>query len=165
MATQIRKTDAWVQPMADAHNALKAQIGAGAFFHLDISEVKPNPALATPVGLQACIAALKDLIGVARFMVADTLGHKVVDATVLPLVSDPVDLPSCLTAANAIKTWYNTHRASTTYHYNADSTNVTAATNATDQASLETLVAELQVDMTAHGNSGPSAPSVRVMQA
>lgn len=163
MATQIRKTDLWVQPMADAHNALKAQIGAGAFFHLDKSEVKPTAALATPIGLPACIVALKELIGVYLFHAADLLAHKVADAGSLPAVSDPVDLTSCNTAANLLKTFHGTHIASTAINYAADATNTITSANATTQGSLETLLAELQTDIAAHMASAPSAPSIRAI--
>jgi hypothetical protein len=65
-----------------------------------------------------------------------------------------VDLATAITALNAIKGFYNTHRASTTYHYNADSTNTITSADATDQSSANTLANELKTDFTAHVTSG-----------
>lgn len=165
MATQIRKTDQWVQPVADLVNALKAQIGAGSNFHLDKSEVKPSTANLSPVGLAPCLVALNELIGVYTFHAADLLAHKVADAGSLPAIGAAVDLASAQTAANLLKTFHTAHIASTTVNYAADATNTIGAANATNQASLETLIAALQTAITAHMASGPSAPSVRAMPA
>ena len=160
MATVLTKTSPEVEPLALAHNQLKAQIGAGAFFHLDKCEASVTAPSATD--LATSLVRLTQVIGLARFHFGDTLAHKVADVTALPAVSDPQALASAITAANALKAAYNTHIASTTYHYNADATNATASANASDQATLNTLVNELYTDLTAHVASGPSAPSLRV---
>lgn len=163
MATRIRKTDTWVQPVADAHNALKVQIGAGSKYHLDASEL--IPVAGAPSGLPACLVTLKNLIACYIFHAADLLALKVADAGSLPLPTDPVDLTTANTAANLLKTFHGTHIASTTIHYNADSTNTITSANATDQGSLETLLAELLTDFTAHIANAPSAPSLRTVAA
>jgi hypothetical protein len=78
--------------------------------------------------------------------------HKVVDTTLSAtyVPSYVVDLTTAVATVNAVKAWYNTHRASTTYHGVADSTNATAATDATDLASAITLANELKTDINAH---------------
>ena len=63
--------------------------------------------------------------------------------------------------ANALKAAYNLHRASTTYHESADSTNTVSSSNATTIASLITLAAELQADITAHLRNAPVSAAVR----
>lgn len=70
-----------------------------------------------------------------------------------PLVStgrDPYDLNSCIQAANCLKALYNDHIADTTVHDAADSTNTISSSNATNLASLQTLLNELKGDYNAH---------------
>lgn len=165
MATKIRKTDPLVSVYATAFNSLKAQIGAGAFFHLDKSELTVVSANASD--LASSLTLCKELMNVYAFHLADTLAHKVVDSTnvVAATVASVVDLASAITAANQLKTAYTAHIASTTHNYNADATNTIAAVNATDQSSLNTLLNELKTDLNAHMASGPSAASLRVTSA
>ncbi len=163
MATVLRNTDPNASVYVAVHNALKKQIGAGANFHLDISEVVVSAANATD--LATSLTLCNQLIGVGVFMLADTLAHKVVDPTSWPALGAGLDLASAITAANLMKATYNTHRASTTYHYTADSTNVSAATNASDQSTLNTLLNDLKTQLLAHMASGPTCPSLRLVGA
>lgn len=159
MATLVRNTDPVLACVCTAHNQLKAQIGAGSSFHLDASEVAVSAANAS--SLATSLALAKQLRTVYLFHLADTLAHKVVDTP--PALSEPTDLATAITFANALKADYNTHRASTTYHHNADSTNAVSSSDASDQASLNTLLNEIKTDLAAHIASAPSAPSLRLV--
>ena len=163
MATVVRTTGPETAAWAAAHNDLKAQIGAGSHFHMDACELTVSAANAS--SLATSLVLCNQLIAVMRFHFADLLALKVADATSLPALNAAVDLTSAQTAANLMKASYNTHRASTTYHYNADATNVTSSADASDQSSLNTLLNELKTDVNAHIADGPAAKSIRVVAA
>jgi hypothetical protein len=162
MAITVKKQD-FLDPFVTAFNGMKAQIGAGAFFHLDKGEYAAASASASD--LATSITRTRECAALFKTHFADTLAHKVVDPNAgLAALTVPgvYDLPTAIAAANAIKAAYNLHRASTTFHYNADATNATTSADASDQTSLNTLVNELVADFTAHIASGPAAPSIRV---
>lgn len=161
MATVLRKTFPGCQALADAINDLKAQIGPGAFFHLDKCErviVSPNA-----TDLPTSLVLVNEIRAVYNFHIADSLALKAVD-TVNTIASGPaIDLATAQTLANQIKVAYTAHIASTTYNYAADATNTIAAANATDQTTLNTLVNALKTAINAHLASGPAAKSIRVV--
>ena len=64
MATPIRKTEPSVILWATAHNDLKAQIGAGANFHLDKSEKIVTSANAAD--LATSLTLVNEMIGVYK---------------------------------------------------------------------------------------------------
>lgn len=161
MATRFPRTGPWVQPVATAFNALKAQIGAGAFFHLDKSEFVVEAANGDGT-LAKALALANNIMQVYLFHLADTLAHKVVDAP--PALVAATDLTTAQTLANAIKADYNAHIASTTYHYNADAANGIIAADATNQATLDTLLNEIKTDFNLHMASGTAAASLRVVE-
>jgi hypothetical protein len=171
MATQIRKTDPNIQAFCDAHNDLKTQVGAGAFFHMDKSEATVTPAdstdLPTALVLLNAIRAVWNQASTPGMSYPghsyDTLAHKVVDSTDQTAAPVATSLATAQTLANDIKAKYNTHRASATYHYNADSTNAVAAADATDLASLITLVNDIKAKLNAHMASGPASKSLRAV--
>jgi hypothetical protein len=163
MATVVRKIDPVVEIVAAGHNALKAQIGAGAFFHLDKSERTVTAANAS--SLATSLTLLKEILSVYAFHLADTVAHKVADTTNVVTSPAPTDLTTAITAANELKGDYNAHIASTTFHYNADATNTIAAANASDQSTLNTLLNEIKADFNAHMASGPAAASFRLVDA
>lgn len=169
MATVLRKINPYVQPLADAVNSLKTQIGAGSHFHLDASEV--TALLANATDLPSAIALVNQIKrvwnggygGTYPGHTQDLLAHKAVDSADVTAVADAADLTTAEALANDLKAKFNTHIASTTYHYNADATNTIAAANATDLASLETLVNAIKTSLLAHWASAPSAASLRVV--
>lgn len=166
MATQWRNTHPTLQQIATAINSLKSQIGAGSSFHLDVSD---SNVTATNASDAATLLTLTNqLIVVYRahledpaFVEGGALSHKVADPA--PSLTIATDTASCITALNAIKADYNTHRASTTYHYNADGTNAVTSSDATDQASAITLANEIKTDLNAHIASAPSGASIRMV--
>lgn len=161
MATVLRKIDPLVQTIADAHNDLKAQIGAGSAFHLDKSEETITAANASD--LATSLTLVNQLKAVYEFHRVDTLAHKAADSTDSISSATAIDLASAITLANEIKAKYNTHIASTTYHYNADATNAVAAADATDQGTLDTLANAIKTAINAHMASGPAAKSLRAV--
>lgn len=163
MATVLRNIDPIIQSVADAHNDLKAQIGAGAFFHLDKSEVTVTAANATD--LATSLVLCNQAIAVYRFHFADTLALKAADATALPALGAAIDLASANTAANLIKTSHATHIASTAAHYAADATNTVLTANATDLTTLMALLNDIKAKINAHMASGPAGKSLRVVSA
>lgn len=160
MATLIRKTSPEVDLWVAAHNDLKAQIGAGANFHLDKSERSLVSASASD--LPTLLVRTNELINVFTFHFADTLAHKVAAASSLPAQNAAVDLASAITALNLMKASHNTECASTARHYNADASNTTTSANATDLASSITLANELFTDLGNHMASAPAAASLRI---
>ncbi len=121
------------------------------------------------------IAAVNEMLKWYKFHMADTLAHKVAGVALTSYVPVSIGdggtqamidaLAVAILRANDIKAKYETHRASTTHHYTADSTNTISASNATDQTSLNTLLVELKADLNLHGASGVSAKSVRAVGA
>ncbi len=168
MATTWRTIDPYLTQIAAALNAIKAQIGAGSSFHLDVSDINVTAANATDAA--SLLTLSKNLVTVYRQHLEDplyidggVLSHKAVDTA--PALTMPTDTASCITALNAIKGDYNTHRASTTYHYNADGTNAVSSSDATDEASAITLANEIKTDLNAHIASAPAASSIRMVRA
>ncbi len=194
MARVIRKTEPGLEELATMINDLKAFVVArdrlavadlisiaadsvafsaptladpGA--HNDRSEKVLSAAAST--NLATSVAAVNEMLSWYAFHMADTLAHKttgVALASYTPVstsLSGAEQLAAAILLANDIKAKYNTHRASTTYHYTADGTNVIAAADATDQTSLNTLLVELKADLNLHGASGVSAKSVRLVGA
>ncbi len=194
MARVIRKTDPVVTELATMVNDLKAFVVArdrlmvadlisiaadsvafsapgladpGA--HNDVSEKTIASAAAT--NLATSVTLTNEILSWYAFHMADTLAHKtagVALADYTPVGSSLTNaekLAAAILLANDVKAKYNTHRASTTYHYTADGTNVIAAADATDQASLNTLLIELKADLNLHAASGVAAQSVRLVDA
>ncbi len=149
--------------------ATPALVDAGA--HNDVSEVLVTSADADggddDDGLAGSLTLLNEILAWYAFHMADTLAHKVVGVA-LASYAKASSLATAVTRANDIKSKYNTHRAATTYHYTADSTNVVTATDAsgpTDLAGLILLLNDIKAQLNAHAISGVSAKSVRLVDA
>lgn len=160
---------------SDPHNEKIAQsirsVALGAVstkYHVDKGSVGSDPYLVTAAdgdGTAPKLLALAQDI-VAKYLIhttdtnsygaTGTAAHKVIDTTLAGTVTvaSITSVATANTALNAVKAAYNTHIASTTYHYTADSTNSTAATDATNQATGDTLANELKADFNAHIASG-----------
>lgn len=176
MAYLVRKnSEEFYFAMAKAFRELRALSGiVGSNFHRDLTSVVTTGSFREPVAATLAITAANatDLATsltlaaqidyVFRAMIADDNAHKVKDTNV-PANAIPTDLSTALTWANDVKSKYNTHIASTTYHYTADATNTIAAANATDQTSLNTLLNELKTDMTAHIAGAPAAHGIALV--
>jgi phage tail sheath protein FI len=62
----------------------------------------------------------------------------------------PETLAESIALANSLKSLYNSHRADTSAHNSADSTNIVSAANASNLPTLLTLANEIRTDYTAH---------------
>jgi len=76
--------------------------------------------------------------------------HKANDTTNVVSSANASDQATLETLLNEIKTDYNAHRVSTTFHEVADSTNVVSSANASDLPTALTLVNEIKADFNAH---------------
>jgi hypothetical protein len=175
MALLIRKlSDDATFALVEAHNLQQRDIATIRLLpHADITSKAqggsfddPNnqaPDLVTAPDGSGTLAPLlvlcADIKRVYEKHLADDLAHKLADPA--PALVAATDLPTAQTLLNAIKADYNTHRASTTYHYAADATNATTAADATNQASADTLANELKADLNAHLQAAPLAPSIK----
>jgi hypothetical protein len=141
-----------------------AVAAVGSNYHADKQSVGSDPltiAAANGDGtLPTLLTLTKAIVATVLAHATDTtpLGptgstaHKAVDTTLSSTitVASVVDLASAETALNAVYTWYNTHIASTTYHYNADSTNAASSASATTQASADTRASDIKAKLNAH---------------
>lgn len=97
------------------------------------------------------VEALEDSLEDMRRGLADRGVFAHVGSTpAIDTVDASASLPTVIALANAIRTAYEAHRVDVTAHDAADSTNTIAAPAATDQASSNTLLNELQTDLNAH---------------
>lgn len=188
MARAIRKTDPNLAELATMVNDLKAYVAASMRnISADMTSIASDSvAFATPAHadpgahndqsektivsadgdgtLAKALTLTNEILGWYAFHMADLHAHKVAGVALASYV--PVTtLVDAQTRANDVKSKYNTHRASTTYHYTADGTNVISAADATNQATLDTLINELKADLNLHAASGVSAKSVRLVDA
>ena len=99
--------------------------------------------------------------------VPDALAHDAVDATntLAYTRAQVVGEASAILAANDLKAKYNAHLTQSGVHPNNDATNATSASDATNGASLYTLLNELKLDFNAHLADGMSTPSWRAVDA
>lgn len=169
VVAQLRLANADLVSIASDSVAFATPTLADLGAHNDRSEKVLAAAASTTLGTS--VTAVNEMLAWYAFHMADTLAHKttgVALASYTPVstsLSGAAQLAAAILLANDIKAKYNTHRASTTYHYTADSTNVIAAADATDQSSLNTLLVELKADLNLHGANGALAKSVRAVSA
>lgn len=168
MATVWYQTWGQAPLVANAHNDLKKQIGAGAFFHLDAYE---NPvASANATNLATAVTLVNEIRAVYEFHRGDTLALKAADGVAIaqaaanPNAGDG-GLAQAILLANDIKAKYNVHIASAVFHYNADAANAVATANATVLADLLTLLNAIKAAFNLHMASAPTSKSIRVLPA
>lgn len=163
MATVLRNVSPDVAPFVTAFNDLKAQIGAGSHFHLDASEMTITAADATD--LPTSLTLVNQMRALSLFARADTLAHKAADTATITAPA-ATTLATAITLANELKADHNTHCGSTSWHYNADSSNTVATTDAsTTQGQLDTLLNALKAAINLHMADAPAAHSLRLVDA
>lgn len=162
MVAQLRLAQADIATIAADADVAVSPTFAAIGFHNDRSEVTITAADASD--LATSLTLCNQILSVYRFHMADTLAHKTTGVA-LASYTFVTTLAGAITAANDVKSKANTHRASTTFHYSADSTNNITSTNASDLSSLITLLNEIKGDLNAHMASGPAAKSIRVVDA
>ena len=166
MATRIRNVHNVLKPIVDAFDSLKAQIGAGSNFHLDASELTVTFSSLSGSDADATTAALNAAYEIAWVFYkhrTSSLEHVAAESATAP--AKPATLAAAYTLINAVKAAYNTHIASTSYHFNADSSNEVSTTDASSLSTLQTLANAFKTKLNAHIVSAPSAPSLRLTNA
>lgn len=158
MATVFHDSFPAASQIAASVNA-NAVLGVGSSIHLSPSETTLTAADAA-VTLATVLTLSRDIYYVYLFHLADTVAHKVADAP--PALVVPVDQTTANTFLNAVKADYNTHRASTTYHYTADSTNVVTAAAATNLATSIDLANDIKAQLIAHLAAGATTQALRL---
>lgn len=172
MSITVRTTpDAITYALASQYNALMKDVAlAASKAHADVTSNGTTgdyraPA-ATPLQVTAAngdgtlptlITLCQNLYDVYKVMCADTLAHKA--AWTFPAITRPLSsdtLATCETFLNALHTDYESHRADTTSHYTADSTNNDASASATDQATSDTRATNLKAKINAHIKHAPA---------
>ena len=106
---------------------------------------------AAPTTEATRVALANDIKTILNLHFADRSAHgSAVSAQIA--TADATNEASAITLANACKAAYNTggHINASNVHANNDATNTISASAATDQASLDTLLAELKTDINAH---------------
>lgn len=167
MALVVRRLDPLASVLAKAVNGIRTQIGAGAHFHLDASEVVPTSAASTDT--PTAVALSNQLASVYKFHVADTLANQAADTTNVQAVAlanpaaGDLGLAGAIALANDLKAKYNAHLTQSGVHYNNDATNTVAAANATDSASLVTLANAIRTALLAHLANATVGQSVRLV--
>lgn len=167
MAFLVRNTFPEASSLVTILQSQALAIGASTAFHIDKGAIGngasngPGSCTITAANgdgtLPVLLTLTREIVAKVNAHAASTVAHKAADTDGLgaaATVASVVSLATAITALNAVKAAYNTHRASTTYHYNADSTNATAAADATNQASADTLANEIKTDFNAHVTSG-----------
>lgn len=146
MAVLLRSSNPSDQTFTNAVNAaLKNSVGSGVHFtnaEYTVTAADANSTLASVLTL------CPDIYYIYRRHLADDLLHKTADAA--PALTIPTDQTTANTFLNAVKSDFNTHIASTTYHPNADGTNAVTASNATNLASSITLANDIKAMLNAH---------------
>lgn len=187
MATVLRKTDPLAADMAAAvNNAVDYTLAQLRLAHADlVTAGATTPTMLVTVhndtsestitsadadggaddsGLQGCIDLVNELTAVYKFHMADTFSHKVAGVA-LTSYAKVATQAAAITQANDIRTKYETHRASTTYHYVADSTNTISSSAAVTLSDLVTLVNELKAKINLHMADGPACKHIRLVSA
>ena len=112
----------------------------------------------------AAVAAANEWMVKYLAHIADTIAHIAADASP-PSLTIATDVASAVTLANAIKADYNTHIGDTGQHPNADATNTIASSDATNLATLQTLLNEAKntTGFNQHVASAPTVSSLRIV--
>lgn len=178
MSLGVRKTQAAsVFALAKAFREFRLELAAAdSKIHASVSKVQASTSnYKVPVGttdaaasanasnLATSITLADELTALCNRHAADDGAHKAAYSAAPIAVTALTTEAHVVARANAIKTWYEAHRASTTYHPTADATNTIAASDATDQSSANTLLNELKTDINAHIAAGYTAFNFRLV--
>ena len=165
------KVDAVAYALAKALNDTRRAL-VSTNFHADTTPELTSGSFKDPSATTAAVSTTnasseatlitlcKDIRAIGLLHLRDAVAHKVADTS--SVSAEPTATASCITFLNAFKATYNTHRASTTYHYNADATNTVTSADATDEASAITLANEIKTDLNAHIAGALGGHGVRI---
>jgi hypothetical protein len=146
----------------------------GSFFHRDrtcasshqdfrsptVTRVTVTAATASSEGTSVTLA--NDIKAALNLHFADSVAHSTALSAAIA-TADATDVTTAITLGNACKAAFNTHRTESNVHFNNDSTNAVAATNASDQSSLNTLLNEMKGDINAHLASAPTGVFINLV--
>lgn len=149
---------------AVASGATGVTVGDASVVHLDKDERAVSAADAS--SLATSVTLCKALHVAYNDHRTDLLHHKAADTTntIAATLASIVDLATGITAANQIKAALNAHRSQAGVHVNNDAGSEITSPDATDQASLNTLLNELKADINLHFGRGFGSPSWRVVE-
>lgn len=142
----------------NAHADVTPELVSGDWRNPTVTAAAVSAANATNAA--TLLTLCKDIRAILALHFGDSCAHKLADPA--SIAAEPTATASCITSLNSWKAAYNTHRASTTYHYNADGTNAVAADDATDEATAITLANEIKADLNAHILLALGGHSVRI---
>jgi hypothetical protein len=108
--------------------------------------------------LPSVIVRANEAKAVLNAHIADEVAHERYGSAIA--TADATDQATANTLLNAIKTAFNAHGASTSYHIVADATYVVTAANATNLASSIDLANELYTMINGHIQFAPTSPQV-----
>lgn len=166
MAYIIRNTLPEAAAFVAVQQSLALAVGASSAYHIDKGAIGsgasngPGSTTITAADGDGTLAKLltltRAIVSKARQHAASTVAHKVADTALSGTITvdSVVSLATAYTALNAVYTWYNTHIASTTYHYNADATNAASSSSATTQGTADTRANDIKAKWNAHVTSG-----------
>jgi hypothetical protein len=178
MAYRVRNTSETIGAALVAANNLRQTESVASFFHADTTQ-KTTGHFSSPVVTDDLVTAANssseatgvalanDIKGVVNRHFADDLAHNTAVSAVVTTADAIVgdSLVTALALANAIKAALNVHYTAANVHFTNDATNTIAAANATDQASLNTLLNEIKTDLNAHIVSAPLGAMIRLTPA
>lgn len=177
MAISVRRiVDSAMFAQAIAHNKLLAAASiVGASFHADVTSLTAGDfmfpvatslqvTVLNAVDLPSCIALAVQEIGVMQAMMKDGIStdpysggaHKIPDVVNSAAIAVPVDLPSVIVAANALKAQINAHFTQAGVHFTNDGTNTIATANATILSDSIALLIAIKVALNAHISAAPA---------
>ena len=172
----VRKTtDAIALALVAANNARQLDNVSTTYFHLRKlttsgtdyqapTETATVISSANASSQSTRVALANELKTVLNLHFADDIAHNTAVSAAITTAT-ATDDTTAIALANAIKAAYNTHRTASNVHFNNDSTNATAAVDASDATSCNTLLNELKTDVNAHLASAPPGMYLNVVPA
>lgn len=123
---------------------------------------------ATAVDLPTTIALAENIRSVMLTMMADTVAHKIADATNIALITvatvpTAVDQGTVDTLLAALKAAHNAHCSQSGVHSHSDATNTNSTTAATTLVTSEALANALAANVTAHILFAWPSPSLNLI--
>lgn len=140
-----------LKDLADSINGgARAHADAIALIYHAGKDTVISVATVPPTDLPESLIATNELLVLLRKHLADGAMHKVASAEDLSAIAFATDQATAETAANAVKASLNVHHTEAGVHFNNDATNGIAAADASNLATLLTLLTEMQTDWDLH---------------
>jgi hypothetical protein len=139
------------QYLLDSRNDMVNLAAGSTLYHQGIDD-NALEGLADPTGLADCLTVVNSLRARIVSHLASTGQAGAHAAASAEVIAAPVatDLTTANALANELKADFNTHLTETGVHLKNDVTNAVTAADATDQGTLETLLADIKAMNNAH---------------